>query len=509
MKLSQSELPSPSLLDRVQNRPDVEGIIHVLRKQRTKDWDNAVYIPPQAKFALQASDNARFPLMEKMKEFLEGDQEAGKSTFSRELEIDLWRSYKSKTGRIPLHISLPGINKPEHDIIAKQLRKAEFTETQICEMKHYRKLILFCDGYDESPISHKFITHLEFEATPPRLPWKALLGFHNLKSLKIIHLTLSQENIDRFWQLCSQLEQLDIRDLKDRGSLSSWTFPHLKELRLWTCPSADIPLTLEFMRRCPALTSFDWCGKNVGSFTTEFIQLLDARTWPLLHSFNSRNHTITSNDVLKIAQGMQQIVSFGFIVDRLQPKPFLEVLRPHFSRLKKLTMDTVARMPDGFIPEILSSCPMLEIMEAPVVDAKEIVEGEPWVCLNLRELRLGFRFTPATLSLLQPLVFDQLCKLTRLESLALGTRYIISLFQERVDLRLEQGLGKLSKLVSLRVLNFSGSKQAMNKRDVDWILEHWTELTDVFGIPRYNDPVIASELGGRIRERGVTWHAIY
>ncbi|KAK3810111.1 MAG: WD40-repeat-containing domain protein [Benniella sp.] len=87
-----------------------------------------------------------------------GDSGAGKSTFSRELEFELWKSYKAKTGRIPLHINLPAIDKPEHDLIAKHLRRVEFTEPQIREMKDYRKFILICDGYDESQQSHNLYT---------------------------------------------------------------------------------------------------------------------------------------------------------------------------------------------------------------------------------------------------------------------------------------------------------------------------------------------------------------
>jgi WD40 repeat protein len=82
-----------------------------------------------------------------------GDSGAGKSTFNRELECHLWHSYK-KGGTIPLHINLPAIEKPEHDIIAKQLRKAEFTEPQIRELKLHRKFTLICDGYDESQQTH-------------------------------------------------------------------------------------------------------------------------------------------------------------------------------------------------------------------------------------------------------------------------------------------------------------------------------------------------------------------
>jgi len=163
LKVSHPELASPSLLDRVQNVPDVESNIRLLRKQRTKARGNVVYIPPQGKASLQAADDARFPLMEKVKKFLEsdkkvfllmGDSGAGKSTFNRELEYGLWQSYKNRTGRIPLHINLPAIDKPEHDMIAKQLRMAEFSESQIREMKHHRKFILICDGYDESQQTH-------------------------------------------------------------------------------------------------------------------------------------------------------------------------------------------------------------------------------------------------------------------------------------------------------------------------------------------------------------------
>ncbi|KAF9343765.1 hypothetical protein BGX34_006395, partial [Mortierella sp. NVP85] len=105
-----TEIGSPSLLDRVQNRSDVEGNMRLLRKQRIKERGNAVYIPPQAKSSLQAADDTRFPLMENVMEFIDsnqtvflilGDSGAGKSTFSRELELELWQSYKAKTGRIP------------------------------------------------------------------------------------------------------------------------------------------------------------------------------------------------------------------------------------------------------------------------------------------------------------------------------------------------------------------------------------------------------------------------
>ncbi|KAF9960578.1 hypothetical protein BGZ65_012090 [Modicella reniformis] len=163
LNVSFPALESPSLLDRVQNRPDVEGNLRLLRKRRLDEQGHTVYIPPQAKASLQVSDSVRFPLMEMVQEFLDGDQKvflllgdsgAGKSTFNLQLECDLWKAYEKNIGIIPLHINLPAIDKPEHDMIAKQLRNAEFTETQIRELKFNRRFILICDGYDESQQSH-------------------------------------------------------------------------------------------------------------------------------------------------------------------------------------------------------------------------------------------------------------------------------------------------------------------------------------------------------------------
>jgi len=166
LKTVSSEIGSPSLLDRVQERPDVKGSLRQLRRQRLKERWRAVYIPPQAKAGLQASDEARFPLIEKVDEFLHSDQKVflllgdtgtGKSTFNRELECYLWQSYK-KGGAIPLHINLPAIDKPEYDMIAKQLRRCEFTEPQIRELKVHHKFTLICDGYDESQQTRNLYT---------------------------------------------------------------------------------------------------------------------------------------------------------------------------------------------------------------------------------------------------------------------------------------------------------------------------------------------------------------
>lgn len=155
------QLESSSLLDRAQKRTEVEEDLLLLREKRTKEQtkDVHVYIHPYAKASLRASDDAQEPLMETIMKFLSGDQKvflilgdcgAGKSTFNRALEFELWKKY-TEGEPIPLHINLPAIDKPEHDMITKQLRKSGFSEDQIRELKRRnRDFILICDSYDES-----------------------------------------------------------------------------------------------------------------------------------------------------------------------------------------------------------------------------------------------------------------------------------------------------------------------------------------------------------------------
>ncbi|KAF9910640.1 hypothetical protein EC991_005946 [Linnemannia zychae] len=162
--LKNARLPIPAsstLLSRVLDIPTVEYDLHRLKDRRLKEQENALYIQPQAKPSLQASDGTLFPLLEKVLEFLTGpglvflllgDSGGGKSTFNLQLERTLWKSYKYGD-TIPLHIDLPSIDNPQQDMIAKQLGHLGFTDTQIIELKKNREFIVICDGYDESQLT--------------------------------------------------------------------------------------------------------------------------------------------------------------------------------------------------------------------------------------------------------------------------------------------------------------------------------------------------------------------
>ncbi|KAF9094660.1 hypothetical protein BGX27_001401, partial [Mortierella sp. AM989] len=165
LEFTLSSLRGSRLVDYVQNKPDVESSLRQLKRERLRERGGDVYISPRAK--LHAGAKEDFDLTLKVHEFLEsdkkvfllrGDSGAGKSTFNRALETDLWGKYDKVGGRIPLFIHLPAIKDPDVDLIEKQLRKVNFTEDQIRELKLHRDLILICDGYDESQQTRNLYT---------------------------------------------------------------------------------------------------------------------------------------------------------------------------------------------------------------------------------------------------------------------------------------------------------------------------------------------------------------
>ncbi|KAF9102200.1 hypothetical protein BGX29_004869 [Mortierella sp. GBA35] len=131
---SNAGMPLPvafPFLAQVQENLNVEHVLHALREQRLSEYKQAVYIAPLAKPSLQASNDKLFPLMDKVKESLAGghqvmltldDSEAGKSTFNRHLEYELWQNYETGAEAVIVHFSKDQIENYVERYVPLELR---------------------------------------------------------------------------------------------------------------------------------------------------------------------------------------------------------------------------------------------------------------------------------------------------------------------------------------------------------------------------------------------------
>ncbi|KAK3810181.1 MAG: hypothetical protein J3Q66DRAFT_404945 [Benniella sp.] len=366
-------------------------------------------------------------------------------------------------------------------------------------------------------LEHNTISCLIFlDSQPPPGLWAKLLEFPNLNRLDLYQVNIDANDTDAFWQLCTHLEKLRVHDtdIVDRSQLSSMEFPRLKELDIlqYHRRSGFSIAFMDFMSRCPSLTSCKWANSPVDDelFMPKFLELLDEKTWPDLHSLRILEHTISQDDLSRILIGMPAITSLDipFSPDNFKSN-MMDLLRPRFSRLAVLHLRSIDhRVMCPMAQEFLSSCPLLESFQATRIDAALVAEGKPWVCLGLKDLNLRVVFDPSTIHHVQPRVLDQLSRLTRLQRMSLWTdrRTVdmpVARFQETVDMRLENGLGKLSTMRALQSLDFEFSEQRMENQEIDWILEHWRCLEWVHGILNKQDPEVDRTLRKRLRSHGM------
>ncbi len=121
-----------------------------------------LYIPLQGKYTTN-SEEKPCDLAQKINEFfvfddanrndprvmlLLGDTGSGKSVFSQHLYQKLWERFKAGDP-IPLWIPLPELLNPFEGAVEEILKKYEFSESQIAEMKERERFIFLVDGYDE------------------------------------------------------------------------------------------------------------------------------------------------------------------------------------------------------------------------------------------------------------------------------------------------------------------------------------------------------------------------
>ena len=330
-----------------------------------------------------------------------------------------------------------------------------------------------------------------------------LTGLQSLKDVTLMGLDMNEDNVDTFWRLCVRLERLEIsfRRISAQDRQPSMPFPCMRELRVNDISVGNVSWALDFMQNCPGLVSFGSLAQDANRlFIPRIAPLVCAGRWPHLQRIALWTFSRDEDDVASIVSGMQRIVAFEALLLLFTPR-MMDLLRPHFIHLQTLDLFTAPGFTSAMAQEVLSSCPSLTTFKGCNIHANDIARGQPWVCLKLKVLELRLLFDPWGFSQTQPLVFDQLSKLTLLQEL-----YVYSLETKgpMLDLRLERGLERLSTLWSLRFLDLSHIKlQMMQQQEIDWMLKHWKNLERVLGKLNTQIPVLDTRLKMRLKRHGI------
>lgn len=260
--------------------------------------------------------------------------------------------------------------------------------------------------------------------------------------------------------------------------------------------------------------------------------ILSPTQWPHLqqvhimqHVFLRKDQAFQDRQVAHIVRSRAALHSqgskcFAFPFSELGPLTFM-ALSSCFANLTGLNLTEADGFASAMVQQVFESCPKLTVFKGNLIHLDDIDQGEPWICLGLKELVLYFSTTTgrnAEYVLPDSIAFGQLGRLAELrilntsrntsaarmqishmESTSLlsssslpppsitgrrtTTQAIRPIFQPRtLQWHLGNGLEALSGLKRLTHIQFPGDLGAgVQTRDLEWMFQHWPHLECVRG----------------------------
>ncbi|KAK3814214.1 MAG: hypothetical protein J3Q66DRAFT_389563 [Benniella sp.] len=339
--------------------------------------------------------------------------------------------------------------------------------------------------------------------------WEARNSFRNLSSLELECVDVDFRSTVDFWNLCTGLELLSIRETEIAGLPDmSMRFERLEKLVLWPLSGDLSRRRLEFMAQCPNLVSLDWGGAidDVPASADMFASQLAKGTWPKLCELRLPYSISSDKQIGQIVHGMQQVKSLDVQGQGFGPLT-LRALRSHFSSLRqlKLRYNTCTQMGPSIIPEVLVSCPQLETLIVGEVTSEELLQDQPWVCEHtLKTLHACIVISSCEdMDHQQRLVLEKISRCSHLEDFGLLLS-APSRDATCINATLGKGLEHLANLKKLRRLGLNSRSNRMTKSDVKWILDNLKNLECVRGFLSWKNDNMS--LADMIQAKGIQYH---
>ncbi|KAG0230658.1 hypothetical protein B0O80DRAFT_502084 [Mortierella sp. GBAus27b] len=291
-------------------------------------------------------------------------------------------------------------------------------------------------------------------------------------------------------------------------SFDKWPcFPKLKRLDMAHIINVPAQLQLEFIRRCPELNALSWSIQRRDPHLISDICDIFKTYCPSTEELKLyTGESLLDKEIAQIVDSCHRLTSLHISQSNIGETAFRSLTR-HFPFLKELHLGQCRELTSGMIQKIMTNCSNLTLFHGTLLLAQDIlgihkakeeeedeedeeedeeeentgegtVKQQDWVCTRLELLNFSIGGLEGKPQEWHQQIFHQLGKLTRLRDLYLN-RYISGndFGRDGLDFRLGSGLGELSGLKQLSIINFGGLWQDMMESDVIWMAKSWPKLS--------------------------------
>jgi len=358
----------------------------------------------------------------------------------------------------------------------------------------------------------------------------ALAGCSKLKTLRLSGRLIDQDNGVALWNACQTLQSLHL----EYTGLPDWkpeTPPNASQIQRLTVTKPQRSCNgLELLKQCPQLRSLTWSDSDAVMLPLQAMgqALLKNQQWPHLEELNLNliGYKEQDQDLAMMLEGIHRLVTLHAASSGFGPK-CVEAIRMHQSTVTTLDLAMCLQITSPMVQTLLTSMTALESLTVGRIHYLDIIDGGPWVSLQLRRLAIaidmkkppeveeeerkkrkqGVRHSEikSVFEAQQRGVFQRLSTLERLCSLALLSPSSDGSMgnDQTLDFRQRMGLDSLSTLKQLEEFAFKSFHQYMTMNDVRWILDHWPRIRKITG-QLSMDPADYYEMKSFLNSRGIS-----
>ena len=278
---------------------------------------------------------------------------------------------------------------------------------------------------------------------------------------------------------------------------------------------------VDWIRRCPRLVELNWNLIRRRSPVRSLIVELKRSTWPSLSCLRLEYSIHTDNEFSDLITALPRLESLVILRSTFGPLSLASLkAHPEFQELRTFSVVDCDGFTGAMAQAVLEQCPSLELFAVPFITALDIAreDSRSWACSEtLRSLSIFIHCGPHDIVESRQKVFDQLNRLSRLQSLDLGEGPVFRLPNQIRDASyrantlslslasVDGGLANLAGLTWLRYFRFQHTSQLpLGKNEVYWILDHWKNLDEVDG-QFTNTGILQSSLRDIFHQHGIVF----
>ncbi|KAF9121561.1 hypothetical protein BG015_005790, partial [Linnemannia schmuckeri] len=268
------------------------------------------------------------------------------------------------------------------------------------------------------------------------------------------------------------------------------------------------------------------------------IDAFEESCWPELCELSIGGPAGADQDLATILRVLpsRRLASFDWSNDLLGPLTYNCLREVHFDHLQSLIIGECTGVTSAMVQEVLTSCVHLDIFDAPYIFVRDIATApKPWGCLKLENLAIYIAKQEEDEVEWDGLVFRQISRLGRLQSLDLRrsphiyddpVRSDAILQLDTLDFCLpssfsiksssENGSNDSSSvsggdircwssLIQMRQFSFDGDRQMLGIQEALWMTEHWRDLWCICGKFRGVESDDVDNLEKFFEEKGISY----